>query len=121
MGWSCRCCWSISIHALHEEGDVICAGCCKFSSLFLSTPSMRRATSGKVTYTIGKFISIHALHEEGDQACQHCVYASHDISIHALHEEGDRCVPIRGVLPALFLSTPSMRRATPVLRLWVDN
>ena len=35
---------SISIHALREEGDAIFAQYAKASSLFLSTPSARRAT-----------------------------------------------------------------------------
>ena len=58
------------------------------------------------------YISIHALREEGDFLfpCASCVF-SH-ISIHALREEGDRgwwaCRSDR----AVFLSTPSARRAT---------
>ena len=35
----------ISIHALREEGDLLMAGLSTFWSLFLSTPSARRATS----------------------------------------------------------------------------
>ena len=78
----------ISIHALREEGDedtgrvVIifldfyprpprggrqkgCQG--GENSLFLSTPSARRATSF-VSYTLfSRSISIHALREEGDE------------------------------------------------------
>ena len=78
-------------------------------------------------------ISIHALCEEGDPCRQRCRRLS-AISIHALCEEGDPAVrvrtgravnfyprPLRGgrqlssallVTSALFLSTPSARRAT---------
>ena len=35
-----------------------------------------------------------------------------DISIHALREEGDALECILPALPAIFLSTPSARRAT---------
>ena len=62
------------------------------SSIFLSTPSARRATrSGNGKRSI-LFISIHALREEGDKVAVHTSYA------------------ISG-----FLSTPSARRATPLL------
>ena len=37
---------AISIHALREEGDPNINGASRFSSLFLSTPSARRATNG---------------------------------------------------------------------------
>ena len=61
--------------------------------IFLSTPSVRRATSGRV-YTLARFsISIHALREEGDHATHSDYKAVLLISIHALREEGDcrRC------------------------------
>ena len=38
--------------------------------LFLSTPSMRRATFPAFLHSLFFFISIHALHEEGDGAPQ---------------------------------------------------
>ena len=59
------------------------------SFLFLSTPSVRRATqldSSSVSYTV---ISIHALREEGDCILV-CDFGYCPISIHALREEGDR-------------------------------
>ena len=80
-------------------------------------------------------ISIHALREEGD-GFRADMERIKRISIHALREEGDRAAPkpsrhrsnfyprpprggrrllvIRGGLVALFLSTPSARRATAV-------
>ena len=59
------------------------------ASLFLSTPSARRATDK----AYGK-------------------NRSEKISIHALREEGDYSSALDGILPDLFLSTPSARRAT---------
>ena len=59
-------------------------------SLFLSTPSARRAT-----------------HQTGGRLC------SKSISIHALREEGDRPSGLPLLLSVRFLSTPSARRATP--------
>ena len=56
----------ISIHALREEGDA--AGVVSFRSisLFLSTPSARRATGVPERDLVRCYISIHALREEGD-------------------------------------------------------
>ena len=57
-------------------------------SLFLSTPSARRATAFRDSSTIIKQISIHALREEGDaDVVQQRV--DFLISIPALREEGD--------------------------------
>ena len=106
---------TISIHALREEGD--------------QGPG---ALHGVLR------ISIHALREEGDRCAPVLSRELAHISIHALREEGDRPVdangreacyfyprPPRGGRPgaehmtgytALFLSTPSARRATPVRR-----
>ena len=61
------------------------------STIFLSTPSARRATLGDSYYQEHKEISIHALREEGD-----------------LIRFAD------GEITTLFLSTPSARRATAV-------
>ena len=124
----------ISIHALREEGD----GCLFLftrwlsyfyprpprggrpravldlfgESLFLSTPSARRATAPWLMDALKLIISIHALREEGDPLprvsghqtgeflstpsarratdCRHGVIAHLFISIHALREEGDQ-------------------------------
>ena len=103
------------------------------ATLFLSTPSARRATRACRRRRKALRISIHALREEGDDV--HGYYASiRHISIHALREEGDSnraryastCSdfyprPPRGGRPirawgdfitSQFLSTPSARRAT---------
>ena len=59
--------FTISIHALREEGDAPPSLLLSASRIFLSTPSARRATpdigGGIQDFTI----SIHALREEGDR------------------------------------------------------
>ena len=111
MPHSTGCGYTISIHALREEGD----------------PDRHPGCHDHC-------ISIHALREEGDvaQLAHHVQRA--EISIHALREEGDYCAewygwrrvnfyprPPRGGRHVrrgdcgridLFLSTPSARRAT---------
>ena len=82
----------ISIHALREEGDHGNFGGFNYGKQFLSTPSARRATPGRMV-----------------------VASSFDISIHALREEGDATTPFVWSSQRIFLSTPSARRATPCL------
>ena len=78
----------ISIHALREEGD-----------------SSRSSSPGWM------HISIHVLREEGDGGGRLSDLPA-GISIHALREEGDAAAAPVGLLSAVFLSTPSARRAT---------
>ena len=82
------------------------------TTIFLSTPSARRATS--IFFCAGSLhtiISIHALREEGDgQKRYGGVF--YEISIHALREEGDGSLSVNTSVSFLFLSTPSARRAT---------
>ena len=80
----------ISIHALREEGDSGIHGVSSASPIFLSTPSVRRATHHFVILMDVLWISIHALREEGDVFGPPCVLPF-SISIHALREEGDFC------------------------------
>ena len=77
----------ISIHALREEGDKLRSATLSSRSVFLSTPSARRATRAEQIWDEVPKISIHALREEGDP-------------------------PVLGVrlFSSLFLSTPSARR-----------
>ena len=56
----------ISIHALREEGDSCPASSNCHLTLFLSTPSARRATMRFHERDYNQTISIHALREEGD-------------------------------------------------------
>ena len=81
---------TISIHALREEGDRKATTTMAATTVFLSTPSARRATSRQMVDSELVEISIHALREEGDA-----------------EESG------LGVSYIAFLSTPSARRATP--------
>ena len=64
---------SISIHALREEGDTCSVMVSLSFSLFLSTPSARRATEDLIEPEAGEKISIHALREEGDQVVGYAV------------------------------------------------
>ena len=59
-----------------------------YFTLFLSTPSARRATKTPEIPNRQKNISIHALREEGDFA-DDLILLAIKISIHALREEGD--------------------------------
>ena len=85
--------------------------CCT-SRIFLSTLSLRRATSDCRTWTYERLISIHALLAESDTpAGKVRPWASH-ISIHALLAESDATKPSDYLDPSEFLSTLSLRRAT---------
>ena len=57
----------ISIHALREEGDASAAVDNHNGAEFLSTPSARRATTGRLHWRSAPAISIHALREESDR------------------------------------------------------
>ena len=127
----------ISIHALREEGDHILPVFPQQTARFLSTPSARRATVCIVPCVQRRLISIHALREEGDlfglpvPCCSANFYprpprggrpvrtchapCARQISIHALREEGDHISSLYRAVYSGFLSTPSARRATPVL------
>ena len=79
---------------------------------FLSTPSARRATFQGWCYTELAYISIHALREEGDLCSR--IRNQKDIHFYPRPPRGGRHV----VVPLVFdldgfLSTPSARRATP--------
>ena len=79
----------ISIHALREEGDDRPAEFEADGQIFLSTPSVRRATPSFGVVLRFCPISIHALREEGDQHRSGASSRAYTISIHALREEGD--------------------------------
>ena len=141
----------ISIHALREEGDAgsifrclqhgyfyprpprggrpNTTGAKAAWTLFLSTPSARRATSllsiaqcggadfyprpprgGRrlrhfIRYLIFT-ISIHALREEGDTSASWITFLPNAISIHALREEGDLVRPLQHQIPVNFYPRP---------------
>ena len=62
---------------------------CMRYGIFLSTPSVRRATILIDNQLIETLISIHALREEGDRWKANESKPNEIISIHALREEGD--------------------------------
>ena len=125
---------SISIHALREEGDpqratryrvasyfyprpprggrLQCERPGKADKKFLSTPSARRATTAGEAMPLHLQISIHALREEGDALTD--AYATGFTHFYPRPPRGGRLrLSSFSLLPSVFLSTPSARRATP--------
>ena len=79
----------ISIHALREEGDNHTKGKTRCGSVFLSTPSARRATR-TVSFTLMYGRYFYPRPPRGGRLCALCLYCGlRKISIHALREEGD--------------------------------
>ena len=78
----------ISIHALLAESDEILLPCLAINRTFLSTLSLRRATSERVPLAESTAISIHALLAESDLRVLDGSKSS-IISIHALLAESD--------------------------------
>ena len=69
----------ISIHALREEGDGSTTSTSGAFTIFLSTPSARRATCNlSLGLCSASTISIHALREEGDAELYRCRPAGED-------------------------------------------
>ena len=102
----------ISTHALREEGDPPEWAEQTSFDQFLPTPSARRATISARKAAGKRCISTHALREEGDLAGKHTVLHPPVISTHALREEGDQQPRDTSTKTAVFLPTPSARRAT---------
>ena len=83
------------------------------ASLFLSTPSARRATAVGAHVAFYKGISIHALREEGD--IFEVSPAMARLNFYPRPPRGGRLWSVRTTArPTIFLSTPSARRATLV-------
>ena len=102
---------SISIHALREEGDQGNTAALSVTTIFLSTPSARRATADAPLPDGGQDISIHALREEGDGRRAAASTAAGRMCPGPARGGRRRVfVELGGVFP--FLSTPSARRAT---------
>ena len=124
---------NISIHALREEGDARIFSRILMVSLFLSTPSARRATHQRALERTAIKISIHALREEGDKSA--CTNLAEAGNFYPRPPRGGRPEPrgaanlhlyfyprpprggrqlFRGIIMSQkqFLSTPSARRAT---------
>ena len=103
---------AISIHALCEEGDAMEIVFDNIREKFLSTPSARRATTcGLTLWFLVRYFYPRPL--RGGRHWLSSLSARRlRISIHALCEEGDGHSAPDGQRAALFLSTPSARRAT---------
>ena len=111
----------ISIHALREEGDPPTPALRLLRSLFLSTPSARRATFPKLaTLRIAIFISIHALREEGDAYMG--IAGSTPTDFYPRPPRGGRPwqEQMSNTAYQRFLSTPSARRATLLWEHWKE-
>ena len=79
----------ISIHALREEGDPRITPVLNWQSLFLSTPSARRATLLHIfSHSSGSYFYPRPP-RGGRPFARMCNVMAKDISIHALREEGD--------------------------------
>ena len=101
----------ISIHALREEGDAGMSPDEIIATVFLSTPSARRATGGGSKKITRRKISIHALREEGDTRCSPQLRRRRNF--YPRPPRGGRPTrPRRRDSTCTFLSTPSARRAT---------
>ena len=81
-------------------------------SVFLSTPSARRATASGLVTPHAPFNFYPRPPRGGRQAGHHRDLPPDGISIHALREEGDAAGVGSGAGFDPFLSTPSARRAT---------
>ena len=125
----------ISIHALRTEGDsnrevapfrsilyfyprppyggrpgysAVLSG----AGVFLSTPSVRRATALAWALSLWYRNFYPRPPYGGRRDGVFILFASHNISIHALRTEGDWSVIFKLQQTGTFLSTPSVRRAT---------
>ena len=133
----------ISIHALREEGDAQTRWRRSWAITFLSTPSARRATpiTKPCSSKLFVFLSTPSARRATGQRSKMLrmgrhfyprpprggrpwcfVHFSHEllISIHALREEGDVYAITTVTSKALFLSTPSARRATHIRGMAAD-
>ena len=110
------CSIPISIHALLAESDHQ-RSCTESYCIqrFLSTLSLRRATTGLISArSLQIEISIHALLAESDDMSDYRQNAKSAISIHALLAESDDISECTSLAPKPFLSTLSLRRATAI-------
>ena len=86
------------------------------ASIFLSTPSARRATAGSVRgMAVNLKISIHALREEGDALAMLC-FLRLLLFLSTPSARRATCFLRMALAHLIFLSTPSARRATPTSR-----
>ena len=107
----------ISIHALLAESDFQAPNLARYSVLFLSTLSLRRATSSSVR--LCRFNSYFYPRSPCGERPQNAPFSQNFplISIHALLAESDHNTYRNKQDADKFLSTLSLRRATPLAAL----
>ena len=102
----------ISIHALREEGDCTCCCVSMPDTIFLSTPSAKRATLAYGHLYHPQCYFYPRPPRRGRPCAVLARVCAARISIHALREEGDRPFGNSPRQQPVFLSTPSAKRAT---------
>ena len=103
----------ISIHALLAESDRHWQVGQNRLRQFLSTLSLRRATTHPISILVGVIISIHALLAESDRHCTTYLNCSR-ISIHALLAESDGIIDIvNNVINHFYPRSPCGERREP--------
>ena len=102
----------ISIHALREEGDYQVVFCYPQACYFYPRPP-RGGRRGEVRHLCIIQNDFYPRPPRGGRPCYPAERSARPyISIHALREEGDIVLNIVPLAVAIFLSTPSARRAT---------
>ena len=111
----------ISIHALREESDAPRSAPSTLRTVFLSTPSARRATLISLSIVMAAEIFLSTPSARRATVAEALFPEDLKISIHALREESDSD-PNGGKGKACkFLSTPSARRATDPSDLYIKH
>ena len=105
-------CSDISIHALREEGDLNSLNTGTGGADFYPRPPRGGRPYG-AEHDAGHGQHFYPRPPRGGRRLRHLqCHSEHGISIHALREEGDFIGAVEVVIFAVFLSTPSARRAT---------
>ena len=107
---------TISIHALLAESDPFHDLFAVLVEIFLSTLSLRRATSLIRRAVWAYYISIHALLAESDQLQSTCRLTTPYISIHALLAESDATAPNTATIPADFYPRSPCGERLPLIQ-----
>ena len=104
---------NISIHALLAESDAVGTFVTAYDAIFLSTLSLRRATSGPFCRAVSFSADFYPRSPCGERlwTAKFC-YSKLRISIHALLAESDPRSDPAPWAQKVFLSTLSLRRAT---------
>ena len=102
---------TISIHALREEGDASSGRPAKTTAYFYPRPPRGGRPPGRlISYPMTLFLSTPSARRA--TSLRRMLRGRRGISIHALREEGDLLSGSSSPWSTVFLSTPSARRAT---------